>query len=388
MGQVFLEPMMMELSNTRASVGSIFSILPAVTLGVGPIASVFINIVGCRKVTIAGACIASFGFFLSVWWTNIWFYYATIGVIGGIGLGLMYLAALASVKLYFKHKRGLAMGIAVCGSGVGTFVFSYVMNEIVNIRSWINYPTALLVEAGIILVGILCGATMMYRSNEPSEQRKQLTNHLNEPLIPVDNGTDGTAQPTSLDASIEKPPAKSFLRQVIDEIDTTLLTDVGFVLFAISNFLSSLGFNVVYNFADDLANDAKVIKDQRTYIVMSIGLSNIFGRVIIGILGDRKWVNRIYLFILTMIISGVATMAAPLCDSSVIQHIGYASFFGFFSGGSVALTPLVISDIVGEKKSTNAIGLSALSMGVAVAIGTPVVGEYLVINFKYIFSFL
>ncbi|CAF1034801.1 unnamed protein product [Adineta steineri] len=134
------------------------------------------------------------------------------------------------------------------------------------------------------------------------------------------------------------------------------------------------GFNVVYNFADDLANDAKVIKDQRTYIVMSIGLSNIFGRLIIGSLGDLKWVNCIYLFILTMIISGVATMAAPLCDSSVIQHIGYASFFGFFSGGSVALTPLVLTEIAGDKKLTNALGLSSLFVGVAVAIGTPVVG--------------
>jgi hypothetical protein len=35
MGQVYLEPMRKELSLTRASVSTIFGILPAVTLGAG-----------------------------------------------------------------------------------------------------------------------------------------------------------------------------------------------------------------------------------------------------------------------------------------------------------------------------------------------------------------
>ncbi|CAF1323799.1 unnamed protein product [Rotaria sordida] len=248
MGQVFLEPMRKELSLDRASVSSIFGILPAVTLGAGPIATVLTNMYGCRTVAIAGTCIASLGFFLSRMWANIWFYYITIGVIGGMLL----------------HR--------------------------------------------------------------------------------------------------------------IEQIDLNLLKNSAFTLFTISNFLTSLGFNVVYNFADDLANDSNVIKDQRSYIVMSIGLSNIFGRLIIGYFGDRKCVNRLLLFILTLIISGVATMIAPLCGSSVISHIGYASFFGFFSGGSVTLTAIVLIDIVGIDKLSDAFGVVLLFVGVATAIGTPIVG--------------
>ncbi|CAF2743793.1 unnamed protein product [Rotaria sp. Silwood2] len=176
------------------------------------------------------------------------------------------------------------------------------------------------------------------------------------------------------DVTIEKSPVKSFLNQIIEQIDIKLLKNAAFTLFAISNFLTSLGFNAVYNYADDLANDSKVIKDQRTYIVMAIGLSNIFGRLIIGYLGDRKWVNRLFFFILTVIISGVATIMAPLCGSSVIPHIGYASFFGFFSGGYVTLTAIVLVDIVGINKLSDAFGVLLLFIGVATAIGTPVVG--------------
>ena len=92
--------------------------------------------------------------------------------------------------------------------------------------------------------------------------------------------------------AISEPSNKSFLNQIIEQIDLKLLKNAAFTLFVVSNFLTSLGFNVIYNFADDLANDSKVIKEHRTYIVMSIGLSNILGRLIIGYLGDRKWVRK------------------------------------------------------------------------------------------------
>jgi MFS family permease len=41
----------------------------------------------------------------------------------GIGFGLIYLPAIVVVGYYFERKRALATGIAVAGSGVGTFVF-------------------------------------------------------------------------------------------------------------------------------------------------------------------------------------------------------------------------------------------------------------------------
>ena len=45
-------------------------------------------------------------------------------VFSGLGFGLIYLPAIVSVSMYFEKKRGAATGIAVCGSGLGTAVFS------------------------------------------------------------------------------------------------------------------------------------------------------------------------------------------------------------------------------------------------------------------------
>ena len=56
--------------------------------------------------------------------TSIAVLYLTVGVLTGLGFGLIYLPAIVSVSIYFEKKRAFATGIAVCGSGLGTFIFA------------------------------------------------------------------------------------------------------------------------------------------------------------------------------------------------------------------------------------------------------------------------
>ena len=66
---------------------------------------------------------------LSVAATSIVVLYFTIGVLTGLGFGLIYLPAIVSVSIYFEKKRAFATGIAVCGSGLGTFIFAPLTKE-------------------------------------------------------------------------------------------------------------------------------------------------------------------------------------------------------------------------------------------------------------------
>jgi len=112
------------------------------------------------------------------------------------------------------------------------------------------------------------------------------TDEYHRQMIITSDMTNETANGTT------KPiPKKSFFRQLAEQIDLKLLKDAAFALFAVSNFLTSLGFNVPYNFANDLAADAKVIESRRHWIIMSIGVSNCLGRVVIGYLADRPQVK-------------------------------------------------------------------------------------------------
>lgn len=66
----------------------------------------------------------------------------------GIGFGLIYLPAVVCVGYYFETKRSLATGIAVCGSGFGTFAFAPLATFLLEHFDW---KGANLILAGLIL---------------------------------------------------------------------------------------------------------------------------------------------------------------------------------------------------------------------------------------------
>lgn len=73
--------------------------------------------------------------------------YISIALLG-IGFGLIYLPAVVCVGYYFETKRSLATGIAVCGSGFGTFAFAPLATMLLEAYSW---KGANLILAGLIL---------------------------------------------------------------------------------------------------------------------------------------------------------------------------------------------------------------------------------------------
>ncbi|CAF2972464.1 unnamed protein product [Rotaria sp. Silwood2] len=139
-------------------------------------------------------------------------------------------------------------------------------------------------------------------------------------------------------------------------------------------FLSNLGFFVPYNFEHDLAKDSHVEETDRKFVIMAIGLSTCFGHVIIGYLADLKWINRLTLYNLTLIISGLSTIFAPYSGSNILPHLVYGSIFGFFSGVYVGLTSIITVDLVGIDKLSNGMGIILLFQGIATTIGTPAAG--------------
>ena len=79
---------------------------------------------GCRAVTIWGSMLASLGFLAAAFSHHIALLYLFFGLVSGLGLSLCYVASIIIVAYYFETKRSFATGIAVCGSGIGTFLFA------------------------------------------------------------------------------------------------------------------------------------------------------------------------------------------------------------------------------------------------------------------------
>lgn len=154
------------------------SLLSGCYLGVGPIASALTNKFGCRPVTIAGSVIGCVAFILAQFSPNIDYLMLTYGIMGGVGFGLIYLPAIVSVSYYFEKKRAFATGVAVCGSGVGTFIFAPLSRILIDEYGW---KGALLISAGLILNCMVMGALMRpLEAPSPQELAKPLLQRMAE----------------------------------------------------------------------------------------------------------------------------------------------------------------------------------------------------------------
>ncbi|CAC5388566.1 Monocarboxylate transporter 13,Monocarboxylate transporter 14,Monocarboxylate transporter 3 [Mytilus coruscus] len=161
---------------SKGKVSLVGSLLFGVYLCSGPIASGLVNKFGCRPVTIAGSIIASVGFLLGSFAPNLNILILTYGVLGGLGFGLIYLPSIVTVGFYFEKRRALATGIAMCGSGIGTFVFSPLNDYLLGLYGWRNL---LFIQSGIILNGVVCGMLMRPLKVKPRKRSKNdtLNNH-------------------------------------------------------------------------------------------------------------------------------------------------------------------------------------------------------------------
>jgi len=90
----------------------------------------------------------------------------------GAGLGLLYLPAIVSVGHYFKKRRALATGIAVCGSGIGGFVFAPLSEFLIETYTW---QGAMIIISAIVLNGIPIAALLrpLEGSQSLADKRKQ-----------------------------------------------------------------------------------------------------------------------------------------------------------------------------------------------------------------------
>ncbi|XP_063838509.1 monocarboxylate transporter 12 [Ostrinia nubilalis] len=415
----------------------IISILVGVTLSAGPISSSFVNRWGCQRVTVAGALLASACVMVSAFATNVVTLIVTIGIGAGFGFGLIYLPAIVSVTVWFERYRSLATGIAVCGSGLGTFLFAPITSMLVAEYGWRG---AMAIIGAFVLncvpLGLMfkpvpeprrtpASEPMLPKSPNTPLKRSQSTEHvirangkydesdiarltLSQPAL--NNPQEQKHQPPSRHGSgiMQRPdvlyqgsmtslakfrapspdriqipkeerearcgwlPCSAESKAALSEmLDLSLLVDPVFILFSISNFLTSIGFYIPYVYIVPMSEKMGV--ENSAYLISIIGGANLVGRIILGFISDKPWVNRLLAYNLCLTMAGISTAMAMACWEFWGLAI-YATTFGFTIGAYVGLTSVVLVDLLGLERLTNAFGLLLLFQGIASLIGPPFAG--------------
>ena len=79
-----------------------------------------------------GGVISVTGFFLASLTESFWMFIVLYGVLGGIGMGTIYMIPLVCAYKYFPNKKGLVTGIIVGSYGLGSSIFNILATLIVN----------------------------------------------------------------------------------------------------------------------------------------------------------------------------------------------------------------------------------------------------------------
>src|SRR3989440_780385 len=130
---VFLKPVGAVYHVSRLQANLTFSIVLlalGVTAGFGGYLN---NRFGPRIIATLGGILYGLGVILAAFAApNIFILYLTFGIIGGIGIGLGYIVALAMLIKWFPDRRGFITGLAVAGFGAGALITSPVAAALIT----------------------------------------------------------------------------------------------------------------------------------------------------------------------------------------------------------------------------------------------------------------
>ena len=118
--------------------------------------------VGPRKTIFASACCFCGGLWLSslgVSLHNIWLVYLGYGVIGGIGLGLGYIAPVSTLVKWFPDRPGMATGLAIMGFGGGALIGAPLGVELMG---YFKSERSVGVKEAFLVMGAVYFAYMMF----------------------------------------------------------------------------------------------------------------------------------------------------------------------------------------------------------------------------------
>src|SRR5579864_255652 len=94
-----------------------------------------------------------------------WLVFVGMGIIGGIGCGLGYIAPVSTLVKWFPDRRGMATGMAIMGFGGGAMIGSPLANLLIN---QFKTPTGsgvaeTMATLGLIYFVFMCGGALGYR---------------------------------------------------------------------------------------------------------------------------------------------------------------------------------------------------------------------------------
>jgi predicted MFS family arabinose efflux permease len=341
---------------SRAATAGAVSLL-IVTEGVAhPIVGSLTDRLGPRKALMLGGLVLCVGLGLSSTVSSLWELYLWVGVVTALGIAFIGMVPhVAMLSRAFSKRRGIALGIAYAGGGLGITLLVPLSQLMIDAWGWSMAYVGLAVIAALFV------------------------------LLPVQLFFAGAETPETHRAEKRKQELKR--DRDPDWTVRRALTSPAFWLLFGARVLASMGNQIVVTHQMAHAVDLGFPKLFAASIFGLMGVFSIFGRLFFGYLADRMKGETVFAWVQIVSCLGIVALLVLREGSSPLLLYAYAALYGL-GQGSRALVLSAISAEIFLGRSFGAIyGYFTLSIGVGGAFGAWVGGLIHDITRSYFIAF-
>lgn len=298
-----------------------------------PLAGSLVDRWGSRKTLVLGGLLLAAGLAFSGTVASLWQLYLWVGVVTALGLGLMGMVPhVAIIARQFTRRRGLAMGVAWAGGGLGIAALLPVAQLLVDLWGW-RLAYAGMGVLAVILVVLPSGVLMPRDKPVPPKAMEQ----------PVAAAGDWTVREA--------------------------LTSTLFWLLFVSRVVASMGNQIITNHQVAHAVDIGYPPFFAAAVLGLMGLFSIFGRVLFGFLTDVLSHQMVYTLVQAVSSAGIlALVAAGSTDYPILLYT-YAACYGLGQGSRALVLSAISADVFLGRNFGAIYGYFTLSIGIGGAVG-------------------
>jgi len=335
---VFLTPVIKLYGASKPAANLTFTIT-LVALGItAGFGGYFNSRFGPRTIATVAGILYGLGVFLAAFVApNLFLLYLTYGVIGGIGLGLGYIVALAMLIKWFPDRRGFITGLAVAGFGLGAAITGPIAANVLLPAFQLNTTFLIL---GIVYMVVVVVAAQFFR-----------------------RAPEGYA-PAGWTPSVQQQSVRSVREYTLTEALSSPRWYVLWLILALNVTAGAALISVAAPLAHDFTGVTLAVASA---LVVTISIFNGVGRLFWGWISDT--IGRPFTFLSLFIIQIIAFALTPLIGPGQFAVLFIpASIIGFCYGGGFGTMPAFAADFFGPKNAGTIYGvmLTAWSAGAIV----------------------
>jgi MFS family permease len=345
---------------TEADVGVAYSIALAL-LGIS--AAVFgkwVERSGPRKTMVASMVCFCTGLLLSslaVKTHQLWLLYLGYGLVGGIGLGLGYIAPVSTLMKWFPDRPGMATGMAIMGFGGGALIGGPMAEELMKkyaSATSVGASEAMMLMAGLYAVSMLFGAIIV--------------------RVPADGWKPAGWEP--------KEHVKPLVTNASVSVDVAWKTPQFWMLWVVLCMNVSAGIGILGQASPMIQDMFKVTPAAAAGYVGLLSLCNLGGRFFWSSMSDL--VGRKGIYCIYFILGAALYASVPWTQGrgSVTLFVVATGLILTMYGGGFATIPAYLRDLFGSYQVGAIHGRLITAWSMAAIIGPQLVDRLSVANKK------